>query len=189
MKDLRPYLCTYDQCDTGNQLYDSMEDWLSHEAQMHQANVDSRQCPFCPETSNAHHIAAHFRRLAFFALPMHFRRLAFFALPRSNDLEQSDEVDDSNKAHQDLASDNAGFASSSLALDNDSLAYEEVKHEPEASPITSRWSLGDQTIFTACLRRYGRDWSRIATNIETKTPLMVNLSFSNASSSQRITFN
>ena len=176
MKDLRPYVCTYDDCDTGNQLYDSMKDWLGHEAQMHQANVNLRQCPFCPETSNAHHIAAH------------LRRLALFALPRSNNLEQADEDDGSDKAHRDLASDDTRLALSSLSSEDESLADEKVKHELEAPPFTTHWSREDQADFKELLLIYGRDWSRIAARMETKTPFMVSLVASNDSCSSRTTF-
>jgi len=33
--DLRPYICTYPKCDTGNQLYDNWKDWSTHERWAH----------------------------------------------------------------------------------------------------------------------------------------------------------
>ena len=80
MKDLRPYTCTFENCDTGSQLYDSLKDWLGHEVQIHRADVIKRCCPFCFEDPSAQHIAEH------------LRRVALFSLPRSTDIE-----DDSNE--------------------------------------------------------------------------------------------
>ena len=34
-RDLRPYICTHTECDSGNQLYDSWKDWATHERWTH----------------------------------------------------------------------------------------------------------------------------------------------------------
>lgn len=82
MRDLRPYICTYENCKDADQQYDSLRDWINHEAVMHRSkpgvaksrNEDSgspepRTCPFCYEDAGPHHIAVHLRRVACFSLP------------------------------------------------------------------------------------------------------------------------
>ncbi|KAJ5908062.1 hypothetical protein N7495_000744 [Penicillium taxi] len=82
LRDLRPYICTYEECRDANQQYDSFSDWIKHETFMHQnksdlansANVnmpilESRKCPFCLEDAGPHHITTHLRRVACFSLP------------------------------------------------------------------------------------------------------------------------
>ncbi|KAL7785282.1 hypothetical protein V8C37DRAFT_405904 [Trichoderma ceciliae] len=36
IRDLRPYVCTYEHCSTSEQLYDSRDDWIRHEISTHQ---------------------------------------------------------------------------------------------------------------------------------------------------------
>lgn len=36
IRDLRPYVCTYEQCLTSEQLYDTRDDWIQHEMSTHQ---------------------------------------------------------------------------------------------------------------------------------------------------------
>ncbi|KAK6351857.1 hypothetical protein TWF718_005002 [Orbilia javanica] len=43
IRDLRPYICTYEDCKTPNQLYDTRRDWLQHEGSTH------RRVFLCPE--------------------------------------------------------------------------------------------------------------------------------------------
>ncbi|ODM22487.1 hypothetical protein SI65_00075 [Aspergillus cristatus] len=83
IRDLRPYVCTYADCSMADQLYDSLTDWMSHEAATHRAVVessrgkadtsphsDSRECPFClVENASPFHIASHLCRIASFTLP------------------------------------------------------------------------------------------------------------------------
>ncbi|KAL8703264.1 MAG: hypothetical protein Q9201_003545 [Fulgogasparrea decipioides] len=89
MKDLRPYTCTFKDCDTGGQLYDSLTDWLSHEVQLHEADRNQRSCPFCFTNAGTQHIAEH------------MRRFALFALPRSTDIES--DSDEEGSANAQLA--------------------------------------------------------------------------------------
>ena len=85
LKDLRPYVCTYETCHSGSQLYDSFGDWVNHELSQHGKKSvpnsvaatnfqDRRECPFCFESfvnweTSARHIATHLIRIALFALP------------------------------------------------------------------------------------------------------------------------
>ncbi|KAK3998116.1 hypothetical protein QBC44DRAFT_386391 [Cladorrhinum sp. PSN332] len=41
--DLRPYMCTYEDCKTADQLYDNIQAWIKHEESMH------RRAMRCPE--------------------------------------------------------------------------------------------------------------------------------------------
>ncbi|KAF3250365.1 hypothetical protein TWF128_007521 [Orbilia oligospora] len=43
IRDLRPYVCTYENCTTPNQLYDTRQDWLHHEGSIH------RRVFLCPK--------------------------------------------------------------------------------------------------------------------------------------------
>ncbi|KAE8327761.1 hypothetical protein BDV39DRAFT_204775 [Aspergillus sergii] len=82
LRDLRPYLCTYEDCRDADQQYDSLSDWINHETIIHQSKSRitrnekgetsiqaSRKCPFCLEDAGPHHIATHLRRVACFSLP------------------------------------------------------------------------------------------------------------------------
>ncbi|CAP79793.1 Pc12g01660, partial [Penicillium rubens Wisconsin 54-1255] len=69
-------------CRDADQQYDSLSDWINYEIFRHQKKSDttgsengklsievSRKCPFCLEDAGPHHIATHFRRVAYFSLP------------------------------------------------------------------------------------------------------------------------
>ncbi|KAJ0416339.1 hypothetical protein BJY00DRAFT_316990 [Aspergillus carlsbadensis] len=74
-RDLRPYVCTYENCRTPDQQYDSLTDWISHETSNHcpdaqNGHILARKCPFCAhEGSSPAHIARHLCRIALFSLP------------------------------------------------------------------------------------------------------------------------
>ncbi|KAG2014895.1 hypothetical protein GB937_006353 [Aspergillus fischeri] len=77
-RDLRPYVCTFEDCKEPDQQYDTLSDWMSHEASKHNVISDPdndhrayiRNCPLClsPNASPVH-IAGHLRRIACFSLP------------------------------------------------------------------------------------------------------------------------
>ncbi|KAB8204928.1 hypothetical protein BDV34DRAFT_196567 [Aspergillus parasiticus] len=82
LRDLRPYVCTYEDCKDADQQYDSLSDWINHETSTHQSESNiasnmkgemsiqaSRKCPFCLEDAGSHHVAMHLRRVACFSLP------------------------------------------------------------------------------------------------------------------------
>ncbi|KAL8861931.1 MAG: hypothetical protein Q9178_001801 [Gyalolechia marmorata] len=99
VKDLRPYNCTFRDCATRGQLYDSSKDWLRHEVQQHEADMNHRPCPFCFADASAQHIAEH------------LRRVALFALPRSTGLESDSEEGGSASSQLDLGSRDSGSSS------------------------------------------------------------------------------
>ncbi|PYH89886.1 kinase-like protein [Aspergillus ellipticus CBS 707.79] len=77
-RDLRPYVCTFEDCKEPDQQYDTLEDWISHEATQHGAIADSQacfqeytwDCPVCLiSKASPVHIACHLRRIACFSLP------------------------------------------------------------------------------------------------------------------------
>ena len=96
-RDLRPYICTYEDCREQDQQYDSLGDWIAHETLKHrgapgqpgngQTSIatalpraqhesvpnpadSTRECPFCRiQGATPVHVAAHLRRIASFALP------------------------------------------------------------------------------------------------------------------------
>ncbi|KAL5041264.1 hypothetical protein BDW71DRAFT_212290 [Aspergillus fruticulosus] len=84
LRDLRPYICTFDHCKTPDQPYDSISDWINHEALNHgmkdpngnshqiapTGHDTSRNCPFClVSAASPFHVASHLHRIASFALP------------------------------------------------------------------------------------------------------------------------
>ena len=98
IKDLRPYVCTYQDCTEGDLQYDNIQDWISHEISIHrdknlrrpdpseQFSQDHRQnqsshvitphdiscqeCPFClKENPTFVHIGRHLQNFAVFTLP------------------------------------------------------------------------------------------------------------------------
>lgn len=80
MRDLRPYVCLYEQCAAGDQLFDTFQSWRTHQLEHEPAPAssalsmpmgqDSRQCPLCLADGKTWvHIAVHLQRIATFALP------------------------------------------------------------------------------------------------------------------------
>ncbi|KAL4909595.1 hypothetical protein BDW74DRAFT_174795 [Aspergillus multicolor] len=71
LRDLRPYVCTFENCKQPDQLYDTLSEWVAHESAEHsQRNETPRTCPFCRQVNvSSMHIAYHLRRVARFALP------------------------------------------------------------------------------------------------------------------------
>ncbi|KAK0732477.1 hypothetical protein B0T21DRAFT_196440 [Apiosordaria backusii] len=52
IRDLQPYVCTFDSCDSGDQLFSSRSDWFNHEIQLHRAIWSCKTCP--PTASSSH---------------------------------------------------------------------------------------------------------------------------------------
>ncbi|KAL8863350.1 MAG: hypothetical protein Q9178_000030 [Gyalolechia marmorata] len=60
--DLRPYVCTYEDCKDGDQLYDSFKQWLAHETNNHRLARECREHPeeiFESINSWREHLASH----------------------------------------------------------------------------------------------------------------------------------
>jgi ankyrin repeat protein len=61
LEDLRPYICTYLECSTANELYGSRQDWLAHEQQVHRQFWqcrDHNNKPFASEAEFQAHLAS-----------------------------------------------------------------------------------------------------------------------------------
>ncbi|CEL09352.1 hypothetical protein ASPCAL12489 [Aspergillus calidoustus] len=71
IRDLRPYICTFEECKEADQQYDTRPDWIGHELTKHGCHPENpRKCPLClREGVSAGHIASHLQRTASFALP------------------------------------------------------------------------------------------------------------------------
>jgi ankyrin repeat protein len=115
MKDLRPYQCLHEDCQTADQLYDSLKDWISHESECHGRSLQRQKCPFCDELPNNYHIASH------------LRKIALFSLPRSTGLED----------------DKGGAGSAATVYETRSVAsdlsswHDDIEENPQSTPKTS----------------------------------------------------
>ncbi|KAJ0425002.1 hypothetical protein BJY00DRAFT_275711 [Aspergillus carlsbadensis] len=71
IRDLRPYVCTFDACKEPYQQYDTRPEWIAHELTKHGCHPETpRKCPLClDEKVSPGHIASHLQRIASFALP------------------------------------------------------------------------------------------------------------------------
>ncbi|KAH8882462.1 hypothetical protein GQ53DRAFT_665989, partial [Thozetella sp. PMI_491] len=48
-RDLRPYICTFEDCQNGGKLYVSRHEWMYHELQIHRRKYICNRCPTsCP---------------------------------------------------------------------------------------------------------------------------------------------
>ncbi|KAK2768772.1 hypothetical protein FQN54_000628 [Arachnomyces sp. PD_36] len=77
-RDLRPYVCTFEDCKEPDQQYDTLSDWVAHETLKHKVTTelgsghqeDTRDCPLClVPNAGPVHVACHLRRIACFSLP------------------------------------------------------------------------------------------------------------------------
>ncbi|KAL4882098.1 hypothetical protein BJY04DRAFT_188020 [Aspergillus karnatakaensis] len=71
MRDLRPYVCTFEDCRNPDQQYEFLTEWVAHESSNHGVQLKSnRTCPLCPQSSiDVYHIARHLRKISIFSLP------------------------------------------------------------------------------------------------------------------------
>ncbi|KAL3476578.1 hypothetical protein BJX99DRAFT_258326 [Aspergillus californicus] len=71
MRDLRPYVCTFENCRDPHQQYESLTEWVLHESSNHGVQPKScRDCPFCPQSNiDVYHVARHLRKVSTFSLP------------------------------------------------------------------------------------------------------------------------
>ncbi|EEQ91496.2 uncharacterized protein BDCG_06616 [Blastomyces dermatitidis ER-3] len=117
--DLQPYVCTFRDCSTPNQVYSRRRTWFNHEKTAHRAaqlpQGDSRaallqssgpvdtlsavDCPLCREqVLSLHHLERHLAR--------HLEQLALFAMPKyireDNNQRGSQEGNDDNPSSEDL---------------------------------------------------------------------------------------
>jgi hypothetical protein len=73
-RDLHPYICTHEKCETADRLYERYSEWIQHELVEHNSRT---QCVLCPlsswATGEPHHTGQHLVELALFALPPSLR--------------------------------------------------------------------------------------------------------------------
>ena len=72
-KDIKPYICTFTDCNMPDRLYDSRREWHLHEITEHLRGGDLI-CALCRDTLNSakqyeRHVARHLEELSLFALP------------------------------------------------------------------------------------------------------------------------
>jgi hypothetical protein len=98
-RDLHPYLCTVDGCDTADRIYQSRHAWFEHEVETHYSDTEanlSTSCVLCGDrlTSFARlrkHMGNHQQRLALFALPEAIR-------DRDNDIGDDEEYESTSES-------------------------------------------------------------------------------------------
>ena len=169
MKDLRPYVCTYEMCDEGDQLYDSFKQWANHEITTHGATLS------CPEhvgmgfkslrDYQEHRIEEHPSTSISTTLPStavqglrrcpicfdqeadfkhigaHLQRIALFSLPRSTGLEVQSEG----------GSGNSMPANSEVRASQDSIQGSLPSFEDEDGPDNAQNFINDPKLGVAKL--------------------------------------
>ncbi|KAG6986645.1 hypothetical protein G7Y79_00075g099170 [Physcia stellaris] len=164
--DLQPYMCLDLGCKTPQKLYATRHDWLRHRKEGHPDECDWKavcqeesKCPLCGEGfQNDMQLDKHNAR--------HLQDLALFVLPQSLYGINEEEEDPSTQGSR--AGNEAG-SSSVEDLDLDSLQSQ----SKDGPPISSYWSLPDQTNFNNLIHHFGTNWQAIADHMKTKTQTMV----------------
>lgn len=105
-RDLRPYVCTIEDCPEAGQQYDSLDDWVGHEASVHLAMDGQSEFPSNPSRVSSQVRDCQFcqrQNVSIFHVAHHLRRIACFSLPRSsgNDGSASSDKEVSHGAHID----------------------------------------------------------------------------------------
>ena len=84
LEDLRPYLCTYEECEDANKNYPSWSDFIGHEFWAHQY-YKKAECIFCGEllpaslTVRGRHIGRHMEEIAFAVVTKPYEAWAFYS--------------------------------------------------------------------------------------------------------------
>lgn len=100
--DIKPYMCTYNDCKPVDRMFGSRQEWMNHEKTLHSSPTicgpgsSTRTCPFChanfpPEKSQERvyrHIGNHMEDIRLLALPPSLRN--------PEDDEDVDMLDDSS---------------------------------------------------------------------------------------------
>lgn len=84
MSDLRPYLCTFEDCPQGAKTYASRRLWMEHELENHIRL--NNPCPFCQDTvpaieklGNGRHVGRHLEEIAFTVVPKPYEDWEFYS--------------------------------------------------------------------------------------------------------------
>ncbi|KAF5228883.1 hypothetical protein FAUST_10785 [Fusarium austroamericanum] len=54
LRDLEPYVCTFQDCDMFDHMFDSRQAWFTHESELHRAKWSCNACPSEMDTTGAH---------------------------------------------------------------------------------------------------------------------------------------
>ena len=123
-KDIKPYICTFSECNMPDRLYDSRREWYFHETTEHRR--EDLVCSLCKDTLKSskqyeRHVARHLEELALFALP----RIEM------DDVEDDDDDDFNARAP---SSDN------DITLDSTSEGSSVEDEEGKTSPINQKFN-------------------------------------------------
>lgn len=83
-EDLRPYLCTYEECEDSNKNYPSWSDFIDHEIWAHECG-NKADCVFCGEvlpasrTGRGRHIGRHMEEIAFTVVTKPYKAWDFYS--------------------------------------------------------------------------------------------------------------
>ncbi|KAL9636572.1 MAG: hypothetical protein Q9204_002207 [Flavoplaca sp. TL-2023a] len=83
MSDLRPYLCTFEDCPIGAETYAFHDEFMTHERESHRSHGDL--CPFCQEIVPVHkralgrHLGRHMEEIAFTVVPKPYEDWDFYS--------------------------------------------------------------------------------------------------------------
>ncbi|KAK3379615.1 hypothetical protein B0T24DRAFT_519888, partial [Lasiosphaeria ovina] len=80
--DLRPYCCTFETCEAGQDLYSSTGSWAMHELPHFASKRANRPCPFCGPVSRQLDQTAYFKHVS-----KHLQEVALAALPHTSQAE------------------------------------------------------------------------------------------------------
>ncbi|KAI9729212.1 MAG: hypothetical protein M1834_007004 [Cirrosporium novae-zelandiae] len=138
LRDLRPYVCTYEDCKEADLQYDSLRDWINHEYQ-HHINISSlngsppesfeRECPFClTKNISPSHVASH------------LQRIACFALPRAMSMEVGSEEGDSGSSNANRGSQEPDDDDNFDGLSSLEIEVEDLSSLPPPDPLSQKTS-------------------------------------------------
>ena len=92
-RDLHPFLCTVEGCDTADRIYQSRRAWFEHEVETHYTPTDTDLSPSCllcgAQLSGFASLRVHMGR--------HQEQLALFALPLASRVVDDEDDDDDNE--------------------------------------------------------------------------------------------
>ena len=160
LRDLRPYVCTYEDCTEADQQYDNIKDWINHENSMHRETKrhmydtfeqpsdaqNLRQAPresltrkhpisLCPDDTWREECPICLKEDPNFShIAFHLQKIAAFALPSS---EEPDE--DSTLGDQDSKAANIDIKSSMSSLGTFEMLDEHDLHEEDTHDHWKNW--------------------------------------------------
>ena len=102
MSDLRPFLCTFEDCPIGAETYAFNSEFMTHEQKSHGSHGDL--CPFCQEIvpvqkrARGRHMGRHMEEIAFTVVPKPYEDWDFYSDSSKNSPQKrSPTFEDSTK--------------------------------------------------------------------------------------------